>query len=149
MNISSVVRTGLYFMTAAMLGISSCTTTSPRFGSPGTRAPGGDPVVDGHQLQGVASYYADDFHGRTTANGERYDMHGLTAAHRTLPFNTKVRVRNLDNGLSIVVRINDRGPFKDNRVIDLSLGAALKIGLIAHGTAAVQLELMTEESSGN
>lgn len=95
-----------------------------------------------HQLSGIASYYADDFHGRKTANGETFDMHELTAAHRTLPFNTRLRVRNLDNNLVVTVRINDRGPFKDNRVIDLSLEAAKKIGLIANGTAPVELEII-------
>ena len=69
-------------------------------------------------------------------------MHALTAAHRTLPFNTKVRVNNLENGKSIVVRINDRGPFKDDRIIDLSLGAAKAIGLIGPGTAKVRLEII-------
>jgi rare lipoprotein A len=74
-------------------------------------------------------------------------MHSLTAAHRTLPFDTTVRVTNLDNGLSVVVRINDRGPFKDDRVIDLSLGAAKKIGLITNGTAPVKLEIIAMGSN--
>jgi rare lipoprotein A len=95
-----------------------------------------------HQLEGVASYYADKFHGRTTANGEIFDMHSLTAAHRTLPFNTKLKVRNIENDKTVVVRINDRGPFKDNRVIDLSLKAAQRIDLIANGTARVELEII-------
>ena len=90
---------------------------------------------------GMASYYADEFHGRTTANGEWFDMHDLTAAHQTLPFNTRVRVINLSNGLEVYVRINDRGPFKKNRIIDLSYAAAEKIGLIGPGTAKVELEL--------
>jgi len=89
----------------------------------------------------MASYYADEFDGRTTANGERFDMHDLTAAHQTLPFNTRVRVTNLSNSLSVVVRINDRGPFKKNRIIDLSFAAAEKIGLIGPGTAKVEIEL--------
>jgi len=95
-----------------------------------------------HQLAGIASYYSDEFHGRKTSNGETFDMHELTAAHRTLPFNTKVKVTNLENGKSIVVRINDRGPFKDNRVIDVSLEGAKQIGLIANGTASVRLEIL-------
>ena len=93
-------------------------------------------------LQGMASYYADEFNGRKTSNGEVYDMHSLTAAHRTLPFNTKIRVVNLENGKSVVVRVNDRGPFKDDRIIDLSLRAATEIGLIANGTAPVRLEVL-------
>jgi rare lipoprotein A len=95
-----------------------------------------------HQLEGIASYYADEFHGRKTSNGEVYDMHALTAAHRTLPFNTKVRVVNINNGRSVVVRVNDRGPFKDDRVIDLSLEAGLQLGLLASGTAPVRLEIL-------
>jgi rare lipoprotein A len=94
-----------------------------------------------HQT-GMASYYAKEFDGRTTANGERFDLHDLTAAHQTLPFNTRVRVTNLSNNLSVVVRINDRGPFKKNRIIDLSFAAAEKIGLIGPGTAKVEIELI-------
>jgi rare lipoprotein A len=90
----------------------------------------------------MASYYADKFHGRKTANGEIFDMHNLTAAHRTLPFNTRLRVRNIENDKTVVVRINDRGPFKDNRVIDLSLEAARRIDLIPSGTARVELEII-------
>jgi rare lipoprotein A len=91
---------------------------------------------------GMASYYADEFHGRTTANGETYDMHALTAAHRTLPFNTRLRVTNLENRRSVTVRVNDRGPFKDDRIIDLSLAAAEAIGLIANGTARVSIDVL-------
>ncbi|HXX64484.1 MAG TPA: septal ring lytic transglycosylase RlpA family protein, partial [Bacteroidota bacterium] len=89
-----------------------------------------------------ASYYADEFQGRKTASGEVYDMNDLTAAHRTLPFGTKVRVTNKETGKSVVVRINDRGPFKEDRVIDLSLGAARQLGLIANGTASVILQVL-------
>ena len=89
---------------------------------------------------GVASYYADRFHGRRTANGERFDMHAMTAAHRTLPFGSKVRVINPANGKSVVVRINDRGPFHGNRVIDLSKAAATQLGLVARGHGRVQIE---------
>jgi rare lipoprotein A len=92
--------------------------------------------------EGVASYYADEFNGRKTSNGETYDMNEMTAAHQTLPFNTKVRVTNLASGKSVVVRINDRGPFKDNRIIDLSLAAAKAIELIGPGTADVRLEVV-------
>ncbi|MFN0159194.1 MAG: septal ring lytic transglycosylase RlpA family protein [Bacteroidota bacterium] len=122
-----------------------CAGSSPRFSSQ-SKSPDDMPVVSSspadHQLSGVASYYADDFHGRKTANGEKYDMHELTAAHRTLPFNTRVRVTNLANNMSVTVRINDRGPFKDDRVIDLSLEAAKEVGLIANGTAQVVLEII-------
>lgn len=87
--------------------------------------------------QGLASYYKS---GHQTANGERFNPHGLTAAHRTLPFGTLVKVTNLKNGESVVVRINDRGPFKRKRVIDLSLGAAKIIGLVRAGIAPVRVD---------
>jgi len=93
-------------------------------------------------VEGVASYYAHDFHGRTTANGEKYDMYAMTAAHKSFPFNTMVRVHNLANDKNIVVRINDRGPFVEGRIIDLSLGAAQRIGMIESGTARVRLEVL-------
>ncbi|MBN2542355.1 septal ring lytic transglycosylase RlpA family protein [bacterium] len=94
--------------------------------------------------EGTASYYADKFHGRKTSNGETYNMFDLTAAHRTLPFDTKIRVINLENGRSVVVRINDRGPFVKNRIIDLSLKAAKELGMIKNGTAKVRLEIISE-----
>lgn len=126
--------------------VCGCTGSSPRFSSradsPGSKASEDVVVPSDHQLSGVASYYADEFHGRKTANGEKYDMHALTAAHRTLPFNTRIRVTNLENSMTVTVRINDRGPFKDNRVIDLSLEAAKLVGLIASGTAQVNLEII-------
>lgn len=89
--------------------------------------------------RGVASWYGPDFHGRRTANGERYDMHALTAAHPSLPFDTLVEVRNLDNGRAVRVRINDRGPFKKRRIIDLSYAAATEIDMVPTGTARVEL----------
>ena len=92
---------------------------------------------------GVASWYGPNFNGRRTASGEVFDMYELTAAHRSLPFGTLVRVTRLDNGASVVVRINDRGPFKKDRIIDLSYAAALKIGLVASGTATVRLEVVS------
>jgi rare lipoprotein A len=106
------------------------------------------PVSNGtaHQLTGIASYYSDEFHGRTTANGEVFDMNALTAAHRTLPFNTLLRVRNLENGKEVTVRVNDRGPFVDDRVIDLSLAAAREIGLEVSGTARVSMEVLGSDN---
>jgi rare lipoprotein A len=83
---------------------------------------------------GIISFYADKFHGRKTANGETFNMHAFTAAHRTLPFHSKVRVTNLANGKSVVVEVNDRGPFAANRILDLSPAAARKIDLIKSGT---------------
>ena len=92
--------------------------------------------------KGMASWYGPGFHGRLTANGERYNQNGLTAAHKTLPFGTQVRVTNLRNGRSVIVRINDRGPFVGGRVIDLSKGAASVIGLVSSDVAPVQLEIL-------
>ncbi|MEI6613275.1 MAG: septal ring lytic transglycosylase RlpA family protein [Chrysiogenales bacterium] len=91
---------------------------------------------------GIASWYGDDFHGKTTANGEIYDMQKLTAAHRTLPFHTMVEVENLENGKRVLVRINDRGPFLKNRIIDLSLHAAQRLAMTGKGTAAVNIRLI-------
>ncbi|QZD89426.1 septal ring lytic transglycosylase RlpA family protein [Qipengyuania aurantiaca] len=91
---------------------------------------------------GVASYYGKRFHGRRTANGERFDMHGFTAAHRTLPFGSKVLVTNPNSGKSVVVRINDRGPFSHGRTIDLSRAAAEEIGIVSRGHGTVELALL-------
>ncbi len=90
--------------------------------------------------EGLASWYGRQFHGRRTANGERFDMNKMTAAHRTLPFNTKVRVTNLANGKSIVVRINDRGPAVKERIIDLSRAAARELDFENQGVVRVRLE---------
>ena len=89
---------------------------------------------------GTASYYADSLQGNPTASGEAYDREALTAAHRTLEFGTRVEVTNLDNGKSVVVRINDRGPHTDDRLIDVSEAAAEELGLLDSGTAEVSLE---------
>lgn len=92
----------------------------------------------------MASWYGPNFHGKLTANGETYNMNDLTAAHRSLPFNTVVKVTNLDNGRSVVVRVNDRGPYVGNRIIDLSRQAARKIDMEDAGVAEVRIELVQE-----
>ncbi|WP_240644838.1 septal ring lytic transglycosylase RlpA family protein [Cyclonatronum proteinivorum] len=92
--------------------------------------------------RGEASWYGPGFHGQATANGERYDQEALTAAHRTLPFDTVVGVRNLHNGKKVVVRINDRGPYANNRIIDLSRAAAREIDMIQSGIAPVELTIL-------
>ncbi len=102
----------------------------------------GDKVQTLKTITGSASWYGGKFHGRTTANGERYNMHEMTAAHKTLPFGTKVRVTNQRNGRVVTVRINDRGPFAGNRVIDLSRGAAQAVGMIKQGVAPVKIEVL-------
>lgn len=91
---------------------------------------------------GTASYYAEAFHGKKTSSGEKYDMHDLTCAHRWLPYNTQVRVTNLANGRSVVVRVNDRGPWKHTRLIDVSKGAAKELDMIRSGTAQVAIEVV-------
>ncbi len=92
--------------------------------------------------QGIASYYAGKFHGRRTASGETFNMHAMTAAHRTLPFGSMVRVTNPANGRSVVVRINDRGPFTRGRTIDVSRAAADQLGLVQRGHGTVELALL-------
>ncbi len=96
----------------------------------------------GYNETGTASWYGRDFHGKLTANGERYDMHALSAAHKTLPLPTLVRVTNLENGRSVVVRVNDRGPFVKNRLIDLSFAAANALGYTKQGTARVRVQTL-------
>jgi len=93
-------------------------------------------------MKGVSSFYAEDFHGKLTANGEVYDMYGLTAAHKTLPLNTIVRVTNISNNKSLILRINDRGPYVKGRILDCSYGAAKKLGFVNDGTAKVKIEVI-------
>ena len=94
----------------------------------------------GYKARGQASFYGKRFHNRKTSNGERYNMHSMTAAHPTLPFNTKVRVKNVKNGRIVVVRINDRGPFYSTRIIDLSNAAASRLGITS--TSMVEIEAL-------
>jgi rare lipoprotein A len=102
------------------------------------------PSSYGFQQKGIASWYGSDFHGRKTSNGETYNMYNLTAAHKTLPMNTVLLVKNLDNNREIVVRVNDRGPFVRGRVVDLSYGAARKIDMVGSGTARVIITALGE-----
>jgi len=99
----------------------------------------------GYEKKGVASWYGKKFHGRSTSSGEIFDMFKATAAHRSLPLPTYAEVTNLENGRKVIVKINDRGPFKGNRLIDLSYGAAVKLGMINSGTARVKVEAITFE----
>jgi rare lipoprotein A len=124
---------GLAVLPAAIYALSSLTPAT-------SHASQEVPVVQ--TASGQASWYGSKFHGRRTANGERYDMNQMTAAHRSLPFGTKVRVINPRNGRSVVVRINDRGPFSGRRIIDLSRGAAGAIGIVNSGVAPVKLEVL-------
>ena len=97
-------------------------------------------TADGYSEEGIASWYGKDFHGKKTANGEIYNMYSMTAAHKLLPLGTNVRVTHLQNGRSILVRINDRGPFVGNRIIDLSYVGAKELGMLGTGTARVLVE---------
>lgn len=106
------------------------------------------PTEEGYSACGVASWYGEKFHGRRTANGEIFDMYRVSAAHRTLPIPSFARVTNLDNGRRLIVRVNDRGPFRDGRIIDLSWAAALKLGYAGRGTARVRVDAVTVDGNG-
>jgi len=102
------------------------------------------PSSYGFNQSGIASWYGPHFHGRPTSSGEIYDMHGMTAAHKTLPMNTMLLVKNLENDREIVVRVNDRGPFVQGRIIDLTHTGAQKLGILGNGTARVQIVALGE-----
>jgi rare lipoprotein A len=97
----------------------------------------------GYKERGVASWYGKKFHGRPTSSGERYNMYAMTAAHKSLPLPTIVRVSNLSNGKSVIVKVNDRGPFVKNRIIDMSYAAAMELDMTTAGTAMVEVEALT------
>lgn len=140
----------LYIFSAVVALLFISCSSSPRFtkdrfaepSASSSKSPGKNSSGKPSIAEGIASYYAHDFHGKKTANGETFDMHKLTAAHRSYPFDTKVKVTNLDNGKSVIVRINDRGPFKLERIMDLSLGAAESLDMMKTGTARVRLEVV-------
>lgn len=155
---------GAHFL--SIIGIFLLTTiwgcaTSPPASSPPPKPPPGypkpykvwgkwyQPMPDakGFRQRGIASWYGKDFHGKKTSNGEIYNMYTMTAAHKTLPLGTHVRVHNLENGKKTEVRINDRGPFVRGRVIDLSYAAAKKVGLVGPGTARVEIYALGSPAS--
>ena len=105
------------------------------------------PVLNGSPVNGQASWYGRQHHGKRTASGETYDMNKLTAAHRTLPLGTRVLVTNRDNGRTVEVRINDRGPFRRNRVLDLSYAAARQLGAVGEGVIPVTLQVVTSPAA--
>ena len=107
------------------------------------------PHSEGFRQQGLASWYGRDFHGKKTSNGEIYNMYAMTAAHKTLPLGTYVRVKNLENNRSIEVRINDRGPFVRGRIIDLSYAAARKVGIVGPGTARVEVIALGQRTTAS
>lgn len=122
-----------FLLIVTLLGLTSCGEDRHRY------RPSSLPERP-YAISGLASYYSDALHGRQTANGERYNREAFTAAHRTLPFGTLIQVTNKRNGKSIVVRINDRGPYVDGRVIDLSWRAAQSLGMVAEGVVPVKLD---------
>ncbi len=119
------------FIVIVVFIISSCTMPAQR-----------SPYAAGYVERGVASWYGEDFHGRPTSSGEIYNMYDLTAAHKLMPLGTVAKITHLDNGRSVVVKINDRGPFVDGRVIDLSYSAASEIGMVEEGVSKVEIKVL-------
>ncbi|VEG90167.1 septal ring lytic transglycosylase RlpA family protein [Legionella spiritensis] len=124
-----------------------------RYGNPESYAVNGKKYqvmrsATGYKTKGIASWYGTKFHKKRTSSGDEYDMYAMTAAHKTLPLPSYVRVRNLSNGRETVVKVNDRGPFHADRVIDLSYAAASKLGLLPRGTAPVEIEALTIDIPG-
>lgn len=105
--------------------------------------------AQGYYATGTASWYGKKFHGRTTSSGEKYDMYAMTAAHTVLPLPSYVRVTNLDNGHNVIVKVNDRGPFLHNRLIDVSYAAAVKLDMLGQGTARVSVEAITAQNNNH
>jgi rare lipoprotein A len=135
-----------FFLITLILVLSGCSKNLVRHGFNRERtlqqnAPSQAAIV-GKELTGEASFYGPGFHGKKTANGETYDQNDLTCAHKTYPFNTLLKVTNLKNGKSVEVRVNDRGPYKKGRILDLSVAAAKKIDMTAEGVAQVNVEVI-------
>lgn len=128
----------LFLLAVASLLLAGC-STSPGTGRSGSSGSSGSEDAAQSKERGIASWYGEKFQGRRTASGERFDMNDLTAAHRTLPFGTRVRVRSVATGREVVVRINDRGPVKRSRIIDVSRAAAEQLGILRMGLAEVEL----------
>ncbi len=122
--------------------LAGCASSGGDSGSAGADGGSSSNLASGAVSEGQASWYGAQHQGKTTANGEPFDMNALTAAHRKLPFGSKVRVTNLDNGRSVIVRINDRGPYRNGRIIDLSRKAAEQLGMLKTGTAPVKIEVI-------
>jgi rare lipoprotein A len=142
MGAASRIRLKLTLILGVLLLAVACGGRSQPSISPGRVPAKGDTEV------GIASWYGKKFHGRLTANGERFDMRKVSAAHKTLPFGTVVRVTDLDTKRSIKVRINDRGPFVEGRIIDLSRAASKKLGMFKQGIARVRIEVLRIGGSG-
>ncbi|MEE4209172.1 MAG: septal ring lytic transglycosylase RlpA family protein [Parvularcula sp.] len=134
---------------AVLLGVvTACSTakapdTAPVASIPPAGTSAGKAATKAKTLQGIASFYAASLDGNRTANGETYDHGALTAAHKTLPFGTKLKVTNLENGKSVIVTVNDRGPYAKGRILDLSGAAARALGMIETGTARIRAEILS------
>jgi len=124
-------KTWIFFIFIFSTILSSCSLPVSR-----------EPYAPGYIERGIASWYGEEFHGRPTSSGEIYDMHALTAAHKLMPLGTVAKVTNLENGRSVTVKINDRGPFIDDRIIDLSYGSAGAIDMVETGLAPVEIEVL-------
>ena len=139
------MKINVYFLVILIVTTISC-SSSIRYSSNSTPVYQSSTVNEkyyaGQKITGISSYYGPKFHGRKTANGETFDMYKLTAAHRDIPFNTLLRVTNTKNNKSVLVHVNDRGPFVAGRILDLSYGAARKIDMIDDGVADVILEIV-------
>lgn len=132
----TLTRRAVPFGAICVVVLAGCAVSNPFRDSIGRPLPGG------HELRGIASWYGPGFNGKTTASGERFRQNEMTAAHKTLPFGTIVRVTNLQNSRSVQVRINDRGPFIDGRIIDMSKGSARKLNMIQAGIVPVELRIV-------
>jgi len=132
----------LVLVTGAVAGITGC-SLERRYGPRYTTAGAASELRPGaYREEGMASYYGREAHGKPTASGEKFNMNDYTAAHRTLPFGTRVRVTNLANNAVVVVRINDRGPFKEGRIIDVSYAAARRLKMLDAGVTRVEIEVV-------
>ena len=131
------LRSSVLFLSATLF-LQGCSLAGGRATPPPT--PGGS--RPGWTQTGIASWYGEPYHGRTTASGEEYDMNQLTCAHRTLPFGTRIRVHNLENGRSVTVRVTDRGPFVEGRIVDVSRRAAQELEMLGAGLARVRITVL-------
>ena len=144
------------FLTVVVLagcatGRVTAATPPPRVATPPRQAPPRPPAPrpDGGELTGQASWYGRQHHGKKTASGETYDMHKLTAAHRSLPMGTRVRVTNVENGRTVEVRINDRGPYVRERMLDLSYAAAQRLGAVGDGVIPVSVKVLDDAAAAD
>ena len=136
-RVRSLLRSSALFLSATLF-LQGCSPAGGR----GTPPPTPGASRPGWTQTGIASWYGEPFHGRTTASGEEYDMNQLTCAHRTLPFGTRIRVQNLENGRSVTLRVTDRGPFVEGRIVDVSRRAAQELEMIGAGLARVRITVL-------